>query len=105
MLITLPSGATAEIRPLDGLPRWARGGKYRRRRQRENGGGEGWSKAEFQSLCESYGNKCLACGCGGPLVADHVTPLKRGGKHHLSNIQPLCWKCNTRKGLQIIDYR
>lgn len=29
---------------------------------------------------------------------DHVIPLSRGGKAHMSNLQPTCFKCNRTKG-------
>lgn len=28
---------------------------------------------------------------------DHITPLSRGGKNHLSNLQPLCAHCHSVK--------
>jgi 5-methylcytosine-specific restriction endonuclease McrA len=49
--------------------------------------------------------RCLCCGAAGRLCADHVVPLSRGGLNHISNRQPLCRACNSRKGTQIIDYR
>ena len=57
-------------------------------------------------LCESYGNKCLACGdTEAVLEADHVVPLIKGGSDDISNIQPLCASCNRKKFVNIKDYR
>lgn len=66
----------------------------------------GWfTTQEWLSLCERYGNVCLACGKPGPLTQDHVIPLSKGGSNSIDNIQPLCDRCNKKKGTQIIDYR
>jgi len=61
--------------------------------------------AEWELLCERYGHICLACGQRLPLTEDHVVPLVRGGTDDISNIQPLCRPCNSRKGSQTIDCR
>lgn len=39
------------------------------------------------------------------LHVDHVQPKSRGGIDHMSNYQPLCSTCNTRKGARHTDYR
>lgn len=68
--------------------------------------------AEFRALVEAYGGKCLCCGVAdGPrqsateIVRDHIVPISKGGSNAISNIQPLCRACNTRKRDGIIDYR
>jgi len=63
---------------------------------------------EWMNLKESYGNKCLKCGTPElerPLTQDHVIPLSKGGSNDISNIQPLCRKCNGQKGVKTTDYR
>ena len=68
--------------------------------------GNGFTEAEFQALCEMYNDRCLCCGQSGiPLERDHVIPLTRGGLDDISNVQPLCKPCNSRKGMTIVDYR
>ena len=32
------------------------------------------------------------------MTKDHIVPRSRGGKDHLSNYQPMCATCNTKKG-------
>lgn len=100
--VTLPSGKQWTVREWVRTPK---SGQSARRRSRERAAGDGWTEAEFAALCERRGNKCLCCGGSGKLVADHVTPLYRGGVHAISNIQPLCRGCNIAKGIQIVDYR
>jgi 5-methylcytosine-specific restriction endonuclease McrA len=60
---------------------------------------------EFSNLCSEYGNICLRCGKCRPLVADHVIPIARGGANDITNIQPLCARCNGIKSDKSTDYR
>lgn len=67
---------------------------------------ERFTANEWLALCAAYGNLCLRCGSGvRRLTADHIVPLARGGGNDITNIQPLCGPCNSRKGTQTIDYR
>lgn len=67
--------------------------------------------AEWKEVLEFYNYTCLCCGKlaselpGGKLTQDHIVPLSKGGAHTKSNIQPLCFSCNVKKGVQTIDYR
>jgi 5-methylcytosine-specific restriction endonuclease McrA len=80
--------------------------QWRRRRAREYGAEGSYSAEEFETLCEGYGNVCLLCGDkDAPLTPDHVIPLSLGGSNWISNIQPLCRRCNSRKNIKEIDYR
>lgn len=60
---------------------------------------------DWRALCQQYEHRCLACGEPKRLVIDHVIPLSRGGAHDISNVQPLCWDCNSRKKTEATDYR
>jgi 5-methylcytosine-specific restriction endonuclease McrA len=60
---------------------------------------------EWPALLRKLGRKCLCCGSTKDITKDHVIPLIEGGRHHISNLQPLCRSCNSRKGRKTIDYR
>lgn len=77
----------------------------RRRRSREKRAAGSHTEEEWQSLCNLHNNKCLNCKKELPLTRDHIRALARGGTHDISNIQPLCRKCNSCKGTKEIDYR
>lgn len=93
------------------IAEWARKNKSRRvlnqqkRRAAEAAGGA-YTLEEWNTLCEKYDNKCLACGDKPEsLSVDHVVPISKGGLNTIDNIQPLCLPCNIRKHTTIIDYR
>jgi 5-methylcytosine-specific restriction endonuclease McrA len=44
-----------------------------------------------------FGDRCAYCRAVGPLHADHVIPLSRGGPHIVANIRPACRTCNCSK--------
>jgi 5-methylcytosine-specific restriction endonuclease McrA len=68
--------------------------------------GPGWKPKDWQLLLEKYNHTCLRCkATGKTLVPDHIVPLIRNGRHDLSNIQPLCIRCNIVKGTTSSDYR
>lgn len=64
-----------------------------------------YTKEEFETLCQHYGNICLCCGKKKKLTVDHIIPLSKGGKNSIDNIQPLCLTCNKKKATKTIDYR
>lgn len=76
-----------------------------RRRTRKTGAGGSYTAEEFKALCEQYDNRCLACGEKKKLEFDHVIPVSKGGSSDISNGQPLCRSCNSKKGTKTIDYR
>jgi len=67
-----------------------------------------YTAIEWQLLKEQYGHRCLMCGKNEDeitLTADHVIPLSKGGSNDISNLQPLCLSCNSKKGTKVIDLR
>lgn len=64
-----------------------------------------FAAADWRAVCAFYGNRCLRCGCRGPLTLDHVIPVSKGGRNDTSNFQPLCFSCNVTKGTRTDDYR
>jgi 5-methylcytosine-specific restriction endonuclease McrA len=47
------------------------------------------------------GFHCQACGATGKtseLEVDHITPVSKGGKTEMKNLQTLCFECNSGKG-------
>lgn len=67
----------------------------------------GWhTKKQWLKLCELCGNRCLKCGREGKLSPDHIIPASRGGTTWITNIAPLCPRCNMRKSnIYVFDYR
>lgn len=77
---------------------------HRRRVQKRQNGGD-YTVAEWNALCARYDNRCLCCGEHRPLTVDHIVPVHKGGSNDITNLQPLCGECNSRKGARTIDYR
>lgn len=77
--------------------------RIRKNRQRAAEGS--FTKQEWTELCMKYNNECVCCGEQKPLTVDHVIPLSKGGTNYISNIQPLCGSCNSKKHAKIVDYR
>ena len=76
----------------------------RRRAMKQNAEGS-HTRQEWLDLCEKYEHKCLCCGEETNLSEDHIVPITKGGSDYISNIQPLCRSCNSRKSTKTIDYR
>lgn len=68
-----------------------------RRYAREKGADGSHTLEEWQKLKEIYGNVCAVCKEHKPLTKDHVMPLSKGGSDYITNIQPLCRNCNSKK--------
>lgn len=93
------------------LTRWCRNNKDKRIHAARNRKATIKSKnellpGEWEAMVEACGNVCIAPGCtNSPVVKDHVKPLSKGGRHHISNLQPLCRSCNGSKHTKEVDYR
>lgn len=66
-----------------------------------------YSLQEWRELKATYNFTCPSCLRKEPEVelhADHVMPVVKGGSNYISNIQPLCKVCNSRKFTKTIRY-
>ena len=62
---------------------------------------------EWQDLKRKYNYTCPACDKKEPeikLTTDHIVALDNGGTNYISNIQPLCRSCNSKKHTKTIKY-
>jgi DnaD/phage-associated family protein len=66
------------------------------------------TKQEWEEMIDFFGNTCVRCygesGLNG-VVKDHIIPIYNGGSDGISNLQPLCAKCNASKGPEMVDHR
>jgi 5-methylcytosine-specific restriction endonuclease McrA len=62
---------------------------------------------EWERLKKAYQNRCLCCEKQEPeviLTGDHIIPISKGGSNFITNIQPLCIKCNQIKNSKSVSY-
>lgn len=82
--------------------------RHRRIARQKNAPGDHFTMDQFHVVCDEFDDHCLCCLRKldrKKLEADHVVPISRGGSNGIENIQPLCRRCNPRKGVLTIDYR
>lgn len=53
--------------------------------------------ADIQCIREAQRDQCAYCGSTGDLHLDHITPVSRGGRHTIDNLQFLCAPHNMAK--------
>lgn len=59
-----------------------------------------YTYGEWLECKKLHGKKCARCGKPEGevvLTVDHIIPLSKGGSNYISNIQPLCRSCNSKK--------
>ena len=65
------------------------------KRKRELGSRQ-WKK-QRELVFRTKGHDCYICGEWADAV-DHVISAKRGGGSNIENLEPICKRCNSRKG-------
>lgn len=70
--------------------------KARRYARKKNADGSHTLK-EWDDLIIRFDNKCAFCKETKKLTKDHIIPLSKGGSDFITNIQPLCRSCNSKK--------
>lgn len=83
-------------RPRKRNPETRKAAYHRYRSRLKNAEGK-FTAAEWISCKEAHGNVCANCGEAKKLCADHIIPISKGGSNYITNIQPLCFSCNSRK--------
>lgn len=71
---------------------------------RQKGAKGTFTATEWLELKRSVGNRCVYCGVHesvATLTKDHIIPLSKGGSNEISNIQPLCQSCNSKKNAKL----
>jgi 5-methylcytosine-specific restriction endonuclease McrA len=76
--------------------------RHRRRSRKGNGGN--YTIDQWNTLCETYHQKCARCREVRPLTVDHVVPVSKGGSSNIDNIQPLCLQCNSWKSTKTVYF-
>lgn len=71
------------------------------RRARELGAEGKFTAEEWSSLKEKHNQMCALCKKVEKLTVDHIVPLSKGGANYITNIQPLCMPCNSKKSAKI----
>lgn len=76
--------------------------KARRYARKKNAEGS-HTLQEWEDLIIKFDNKCAFCKQAKKLTKDHIIPLSKGGSDFITNIQPLCKNCNSKKHNKILS--
>lgn len=79
----------------------------KKRRARLRGASGSHTILDWEALKKLYDFRCLDCNKREPeikLTEDHIVPISKGGSDYISNIQPLCHSCNSKKYTKTIKF-
>jgi len=71
------------------------------RAKRRNAEGQ-FTYEEWIEKLNKHNYSCVFCKTKENLTIDHIFPLSKGGTNYISNLQPLCRSCNSKKQAQIL---
>jgi len=77
----------------------------RQAKKRQNGGT--YTLQDWDKLLKTFNYMCLCCKRCEPeikLTVDHIVPVSKGGKNEITNLQPLCKSCNSKKHTKNTNY-
>lgn len=60
---------------------------------------------QWKAVLEETNYMCISCEEVIADSIDHIVPLSLGGTNTYQNIQPMCTRCNLKKGTKEIDFR
>lgn len=56
---------------------------------------------DWLDVLAEHEGRCAHCGTTERIECDHKVPISKGGRHEKGNLQPLCRRCNAKKGAKI----
>ena len=75
----------------------------RKRENRKRNVVGSYTDDDWLAILETNGHKCVFCGSSEDLTKDHIFPTSLGGTDYPGNLQPLCRKCNSKKGNHVLS--
>lgn len=57
-------------------------------------------KETYAAICRTHAQMCATCETGADLTVDHIVARRKGGTDDLSNLQILCRRHNSEKGIR-----